>query len=195
MAQRLALSGYMGSGKTVVARVLTQKGFAVIDADREAKRFMEADEVLKATFADVYGPLSVEGGIIRYDRIGATVFATAANLIRHNDLVRPCVTLGISSLLRDTTGDVVVDGALIPFWNMDHAFDRRLWIDASSATRIDRVTRRGLELHTSRSRVAMQEGLFSLPQNGWIHLVNDGSLDALERVVEQFLSETSYPVT
>ena len=40
---KLGITGGIGSGKSYVARMLSQKGFAVYDTDSEAKRLMLSD--------------------------------------------------------------------------------------------------------------------------------------------------------
>lgn len=53
---KLGITGGIGSGKSYVARMLSQKGFAVYDTDSEAKRLMISDTDIRRGLIELLGP-------------------------------------------------------------------------------------------------------------------------------------------
>src|SRR5712692_6856520 len=89
---RLGLTGGIASGKSAVAAMLREMGFAVLDADALAHRLTEPglpayDEVVRE-----FGP-TILGANKRIDRakLAAVVFADRAKLERLNAIVHPRV--------------------------------------------------------------------------------------------------------
>ena len=89
---RLGLTGGIASGKSAVAAMLREIGFAVLDADSLAHKMIEpgqpaCDEVLKE-----FGPsITDSSGRIDRAKLGAIVFADRAKLDRLNAIVHPLV--------------------------------------------------------------------------------------------------------
>ena len=53
--RRVGLTGGIGSGKTTVARLLTEAGLPVIDADRIAREIVEPGQPALAELAEEFG--------------------------------------------------------------------------------------------------------------------------------------------
>lgn len=71
----IGLTGGIGAGKSVVARVLRCKGFAVYDCDLEAKRIMEASGELKGELRRQWGDSCIRpDGSIARDMVAMHVF-------------------------------------------------------------------------------------------------------------------------
>ena len=68
---KLGITGGIGSGKSYVARMLSQKGFAVYDTDSEAKRLMLSDADIRRELIELLGPevYSGENSINHYWQI------------------------------------------------------------------------------------------------------------------------------
>ena len=57
MASRLiAITGGIGSGKSVVSRILKVMGYAVYDTDTQARRLMNQSADVKARLVTCFGP-------------------------------------------------------------------------------------------------------------------------------------------
>src|SRR2546430_12729163 len=87
---RLGLTGGIASGKSAVAAMLRELGFAVLDADSLAHRLIEPGRPAYAEVLQEFGQ-AVLAPDLRVDRakLSAIVFADRARLDRLNAIVHP----------------------------------------------------------------------------------------------------------
>ena len=73
----IAITGGIGSGKSVVSEVLRLKGYKVLDSDIHARRIMDADAGIKARIAGEICCEAIVDGNIDRRRLAAAVFSDA----------------------------------------------------------------------------------------------------------------------
>jgi dephospho-CoA kinase len=89
---RIGITGGIGSGKSVVARVFAALGVPVYDSDSRAKWVMANDLVLRAQLQDAFGPDAYDAtGQLNRPYLAKVAFNDAAQLARLNALVHPRV--------------------------------------------------------------------------------------------------------
>jgi dephospho-CoA kinase len=89
---RIGITGGIGSGKSVVARVFAALGVPVYDSDSRAKHVMAHDLVLRAQLQDAFGTEAYDaGGQLNRPYLARVAFNDAAQLARLNALVHPRV--------------------------------------------------------------------------------------------------------
>lgn len=93
----IALTGGIGSGKSVVARMLRTLGYEVYDCDSRAKAIMDADPSIRARIAAEVCSEAVVGDSIDRPRLAKVVFSDADALCRLNSIVHGAVRADISS--------------------------------------------------------------------------------------------------
>jgi len=172
----------MGAGKSAFANLLCRKlGTRRVDADAEAKQFMESDESLKKNLARAFGPDVVAGSTINFTALGRIVFSSTVKMRTLNGLVHPPLVRKLRDLVVSSTGSYVLDAALIPLWNIEDWFDRCVWVKATSPLRLERVcavTRLPKEI--VRRRMLIQETLMAEPAGPrWKTVVNEGTFENL----------------
>src|SRR5207249_274829 len=87
---RLGLTGGIASGKSAVAAMLREMGFAVLDADGLAHKLIEPGQPAYAEVLKEFGPSIVDpSGRVDRAKLGAIVFADQAKLDRLNAIVHP----------------------------------------------------------------------------------------------------------
>ena len=183
---RIGIAGPMGAGKSAAAKHLIDRGFAVIDADREAKRIMAESDAVKTGLAAAFGPAVVKNGTIDFPVLAAAVFTKENGLDALNAIVRIPVATGLSAMIAQLETDTVLDAALIPFWEIDTAFDGCLWIDAPRAFRIERLVSRGHSVADATTRIESQAGMLLRPDgDNWLFIENTGTLDELREAVDE----------
>jgi len=111
---RLGITGGIASGKSVVARMLRELGFHVIDADTLSHQLMEPgqpafDEIVAGFGA---GILAATGRIDRA-KLGAIVFADPAKLAKLNSFLHPRVDAEIVRKFDDWEKSGVADAAFV----------------------------------------------------------------------------------
>lgn len=64
MKRLIAITGGIGSGKSVVSKILTAMGYPVYDCDSRARVIMDSDDDIKQAIADGIDPACIKDGEI-----------------------------------------------------------------------------------------------------------------------------------
>jgi len=146
----IGLTGNIASGKSTVARLLSERGATIIDADILARRAVEPgmpafDEIVRRWGPEIVGP---DGGLDR-DALRRLVFSNHEQLEQLNEIVHPEVIAYRDRLVDEARqrGDrlVVCDIPLLFERGIVDEFDRIVLVDAPRPVRLERLMReRGL---------------------------------------------------
>jgi dephospho-CoA kinase len=185
----VGLTGGIGSGKSAVAERLARRGAVVIDADDLARRAVEAgtpgfDAVVAAFGPEVAGS---DGGLDRA-RLAELVFADAEARRRLEEIVHPEVARLLGEAVgpyRDTDRVVVYDVPLLVERALGGLFDVVVTVEAPERLRLERLGRRGMGEGDARERMAAQASDAERAAVADLVLPNDGTLDDLDRAVEE----------
>lgn len=163
-APMIGLTGGIGSGKSVVARVLAVRGYKVVDTDGLARRLMdESDSVKRRIAAEIDDACIVDGRIDRR-RLAGVVFADSSRLAILNDIVHGIVRAELEAMAARATSFFFVETAIFAssgLWRMCAA---ELRVDAPEELRVARVMRRsGITADEVRARIAAQQSEAKLP--------------------------------
>jgi len=147
----VGLTGNIGSGKSTVAQMLSERGATIIDADVLARRAVEAGTPAFAKIVARWGSsiLAPDGHLDRA-ALRRVVFADHAQLEELNQIVHPEVERLRARLIDQAKrrGDrvVVCDIPLLFERKMTDLFDRIVLVDAPRPVRLERLVReRGLK--------------------------------------------------
>lgn len=97
---KVGVTGGIGSGKSTVCRLFAQRGIAVYDSDREAKRLMSESADLRAAIVRRFGADIYQEDVLDRARLAACVFSDAQALADLNALVHPAVMRDFAQLGR-----------------------------------------------------------------------------------------------
>jgi dephospho-CoA kinase len=90
----VGLTGGIGSGKSVVAKIFSSLGVPIYDADSRAKKLMNTDPILITEIKKEFGERAYrEDRMLNREYLAATVFNNEEKLKRLNQLVHPRVQL------------------------------------------------------------------------------------------------------
>ena len=158
----IGLTGNIASGKSTVARLLSERGATIIDADVLARRVVEPgmpafDEIGRRWGQEVVAP---DGGLDR-DALRRLVFAHHEQLEELNEIVHPEVAAYRDRLVDEARqrGDrlVVQDIPLLFERGIVGQFDRIVLVDAPRPVRLERLMReRGLSETDSKDMITAQ---------------------------------------
>ena len=156
----VALTGGIGSGKSVVSQRLAARGAVVIDADAIVHELQRAGSPLLDRLAERFGAAIVRpDGELDRAGLAAIAFNDDAALRDLNDIVHPAVREEIARRIaaeRDTDRVVVVDTPLLTVTS-EHDFDAVVVVDAAVETAVERlVLLRGMDEADARARIAKQ---------------------------------------
>jgi dephospho-CoA kinase len=187
---RLGLTGGIASGKSAVAAMLREMGFAVLDADSLAHRLIEPglpayDEVLQEFGPGVVAP----DGRVDRPKLSAIVFADRARLDRLNAIVHPRVAEVVFRQFEEwqrggTRDAAFVEAALLIESGIHKKLDGLVVAWCAPEQQLERLLARGLSEAEARCRIAAQ-----LPVKEKLRLATEkidcsGSLEETRRQVE-----------
>jgi dephospho-CoA kinase len=146
----VGLTGNIGSGKSTVAQLLSERGATIIDADVLARRAVEQGTEAFRAIVERWGTSIVAlDGMLDRGALRRIVFSDPAELEQLNAIVHPEVERMRGALVEQARqrGDrlVVCDIPLLFERRMTDAFDRIVLVDAPRPVRLERLVReRGL---------------------------------------------------
>jgi dephospho-CoA kinase len=187
---RLGLTGGIASGKSAVAAILRDLGFAVLDADSLAHRLIEPGQPAYNDILQEFGPAVVApDGHVDRAKLSAIVFVDRARLDRLNGIVHPRVAEVVfrqfEEWQRNGTRDAAfVEAALLIESGIHKNLDGLVVAWCAPEQQLQRLVARGLSEAEARRRVAAQ-----LPVEQKLRLATEkidcsGSLEETHRQVE-----------
>jgi dephospho-CoA kinase len=159
---RLGLTGGIASGKSAVAAMLREMGFAVLDADSLAHKLMEPGHPAYDEVTREFGPAILDS-TRRIDRakLAALVFTDRAKLDRLNAIVHPRVKEALlhqfEEWARNGTRDAAfVEAALLVEAGYDKELDGVVVAWSRPEQQLERLRARGLSDEEACRRIAAQ---------------------------------------
>ncbi|MCI0435779.1 MAG: dephospho-CoA kinase [Gemmatimonadetes bacterium] len=182
---RVGLTGNVASGKSSVARVWQSLGANLIDADVLAREAVAPGTPGLRRVVDLFGPgvLDASGALDR-DRLRDRVFRDAALRRSLERMLHP----GIERLRQNAEAALEAAGEsvvvhVIPLLfeaGLESGMDLIVFVDASEATRLERLVRdRGIERGEAERIIAAQMPADRKRRTAGIVLENEGTLDQL----------------
>lgn len=140
---KVGITGNIGSGKSTVARIFSQLGLPIYDADLRAKAVM-LKPFLKQAIIELLGHDSyAENGILNRSFISQKVFNNSALLTQLNALVHPAVFLDFNEWVLDQTGPYILkEAALLIESNSYKNLDVLIVVMADHSIRLERSMKR-----------------------------------------------------
>jgi len=185
----VGLTGNIGSGKSTVAQMLSERGATIIDADVLARRAVELGTPAFGKIVARWGSsiLAPDGHLDRA-ALRRVVFGDHAQLEELNQIVHPEVerlrTRLIDQAKRRGDRVVVCDIPLLFERHMTDRFDRIVLVDAHRAIRLERLVKeRGLRETEAMEMIAAQMPAELKRARADFIIENDGTFAQLERRV------------
>ncbi len=155
----LGLSGGIGSGKSTVAKILSNLGAVVIDADVIAREALEPNQAGYQRAIEVFGE-SILDSDLRIDRkmLAELVFQDSNELAKLEAIVHPAVIARVAQIRNSLPESTVVvyDTPLLFEKNLQGQFDKVLIVVTDSEHRKARLIEHGLEITDIEARIANQ---------------------------------------
>ncbi len=159
---RLGLTGGIASGKSAVAAMLREMGFAVLDADSLAHRLIERGQPAHEEILSEFGPAITDAsGRINRAQLANVVFADRAKLDRLNAIVHPRVADVVFRQFNEwerngVRGAAFVEAALLIEAGLDKKLDGLIVAWCKPEQQLERLVARGLTEAEARRRIAAQ---------------------------------------
>lgn len=190
----VGLTGNIGSGKSTVAQLFSERGATIIDADVLARRAVEVGTPAFKSIVERWGTsvLAADGAIDRA-ALRRVVFSDQQQLEQLNKIVHPAVERMRVALVEQARqrGDrvVVCDIPLLFEKKMTGKFDRIVLVDAPRPVRLERLVReRGLRETEAMDMIVAQMPAELKRARADFIIDNDDTLAALDRQVSDIWS-------
>lgn len=143
MPIKVGLTGGIGSGKSVVARIFENLGIPVYYADQAAKNLYTTDPDLKKAILTEFGEDAYADGQLNRKYIASVVFSSPEKLELLNSLVHPATLRDAERWLSSQTTTYAVKEAALIFESGSHRdLDLVIGVFAPPYLRIKRVMER-----------------------------------------------------
>jgi dephospho-CoA kinase len=198
---KLAITGCIGSGKSVVSRMMNVLGVPVYDCDVNAKRLMTDDGFIVSELKRMFGDECYEDdGTLNRQYIASRIFTDKENIKRVNSLVHPVVKRDFEEwAARQESSVVAVETAILYESGMIEAVDKVLVVWADRETAISRtIQRSGMNRIQVENRMNNQMSVDDLLLMSDYSLYNDGDEPLLPRVmsvVEELKNISNFAVS
>ncbi len=142
---KIAITGGIGSGKSLAGYFFESQGYPVIRADVLAKELMQSDPSVREKIVKEFGKDSFTENSLNSDYLRKNIFHSKENLERINAIVHPVTIKKIEQLSKIFFKDhkiVFIESALVYEAKLSKAFDYVLLIKSEEKIRFDRVIAR-----------------------------------------------------
>lgn len=156
----VAVTGGIGSGKSVVCRILSALGHEVYDCDSQAKRLMDTSVDIKMALCREIHPDAVVDGCIDRKLLSGIVFSNQDKLRTLNAIVHAAVREDIVrwASAYSLNGPIFVETAILYQSGLDQLVDEVWEVQAPEALRVERVmARNALTEAEVRARIRSQD--------------------------------------
>ncbi|MDE6394102.1 MAG: dephospho-CoA kinase [Duncaniella sp.] len=189
----IAITGGIGSGKSVVSRIVEVMGYDVYDCDREAKILMDSSERIKHDISTRIAAECIRDGAIDRVALAEIVFSDSDKLDTLNAIVHAAVREHLSGWIgsHPDASTCFVETAILYQSGLDAMVDEVWEVDAPDELRIQRVMRRNnMPREKVEDRVHAQNSYVPVRLHDVRRLiVNDGDTAVLPRVEDLLRTE------
>lgn len=140
---KIGITGGIGSGKSIVSRIIRTMGYPVYDSDTRAKELMETNPEIREKLIEAFGEDSFENERINRKYLAQRIFQHPSDRETINGIVHPVVRADFSHwALAQSSPFVFQESALLIETGGFRLLDATILVVAPLEERIRRVTER-----------------------------------------------------
>ncbi len=191
----VALTGGIGSGKSLVGEYLQALGALVVDSDHLAREVIERGtegfDLVVARFGDAI----LKDGEIDRAALARIVFDDPNKRLALEEIIHPRVRDRYQTILANAGASAVVVNQIPLLAETDGAkrFDLIVTIEADEGLRIERAIARGLKEYEVRKRISSQASDEDRRRIADVVITNNGSKEELLSAVEDLWEKEIVP--
>jgi dephospho-CoA kinase len=190
----VGITGGIGSGKSVIAKLLVTMKYSVYDSDSEAKKIMHSDPQVITELRQAFGENIFIEGQLDKEQLARKVFASPEQLHVLNGIVHPAVKRHFRLwATRQYSPIVFLESAILFESGFESETDKIVLVTAPLEERIARVMRRD---HCNRElvmqRIAQQWTEEAKAQKSDFIIVNDG-IHSIIKQTETIIAQLARP--
>ncbi len=142
---KVAITGGIGSGKSIVSNLIESRGYVVIKSDKIAKEVMNDNKSVRKKIIKEFGVESFIGNKLNTYYLAQKIFSNKKNISKINSIVHPPTVKKIFSIIKKENKEskiVFVESALIYEAKLEYLFDYVLLLTTDDKFRLKRVIER-----------------------------------------------------
>ncbi|MFZ9315810.1 MAG: dephospho-CoA kinase [Candidatus Nanopelagicaceae bacterium] len=192
---RVALTGGIGSGKSLVGEILEELGALVIDSDQLAREVIERGSPGYEEVVTAFGDSILSEGQIDRSKLAAVVFKESDLRKKLESIIHPLVREAAEKLAKKLPSGAILINQIPLLVESDGAkrFDYVVTVSADEEIRRERLRLRGLKDYEITQRMAAQVSDSEREKIANYIIRNDGSIDELTRAVEELMANELLP--
>jgi dephospho-CoA kinase len=187
MNNYIALTGGIGCGKSVVARVFSCLRIPVYDSDSRAKKLMNTDENIKNSLIRLVGNEIYKNGCLQKEVMAKAIFSDADLLTKVNSIVHPAVWNDyVAWSEKQHAPFTIMETALLYETDLYKNFKKSIAVVANDEIRIQRVMRRdSCSYESVMARIKNQPSVEKAVQNADFIIENNDTF-VIPQVMEVY---------
>ncbi len=189
---KIAVTGGIASGKSIVCQFFSDAGYPVIKADETAKSIMQSDPIVRKKIISAFGQQSYSAEGLNKHYLAEKIFPDPDSVNLINSIVHPPTVNKVQLLMNEALKSkniVFHEAALIYEANIEELFDFVLLVRCKDELKIERAMQRsGLTEEQVKQR--MQNQIPDSEKAGLADFVleNNTSIEDLKKKAKFFLS-------
>ncbi len=190
----IGILGGIGSGKSTVAQLFADRGCALFDADRSAKKML-ADEDIKERIRESFGGnVFNDKGLIDNQKLAEFAFSTPENIAVLNNIIHPGVLAEAETFIQSCKSElnvsfIVLDVPLLLETGWEKHCDFLVFVECDEDKRLERsAKKRGLKKNNVKKREKFQISLDKKAQIADYTISNNSDLSALAEQVDKIFT-------
>ena len=195
MRKKIAVTGGIGSGKSLALRYIAQMGYPIFSCDEIYKDVIQSPQYIQQ-IALLFPDVIVDGYISRA-RLAKLVFDNPINRTKINEAAHPLIMANLYAQMGQCECDLVFAEAPLLFeGKFEKNFDQIIYIYRDKTARInDVMSRDGLSLEEVEKRMAVQfdpdsiDGKKRLMKNDVVVIQNNDSVEVLYQKLSDCLQD------
>ena len=140
---KVAITGGIGTGKTTISNMFSDKGVPVFNSDEIAKEIMNTNSLLKNEIVTAFGDKVYDKNRLNKEYLSDAIFNNETLLKKINAIVHPYVADEFNSWIKEQDSKYIIYESAIIFENqVEDFFDKIICVTASEEDVISRVMKR-----------------------------------------------------
>jgi len=140
---KVAITGGIGTGKTTISNMFSDKGVPVFNSDEIAKEIMNTNSLLKNEIVTAFGDKAYDKNKLNKEYLSDVIFNNETLLKKINSIVHPYVAEEFNSWIQEQNSKYIIYESAIIFENQaEDFFDKIICVTASEEEVISRIMKR-----------------------------------------------------
>ncbi|MCO4813389.1 MAG: dephospho-CoA kinase [Flavobacteriales bacterium] len=155
---KVGITGGIGSGKSIVSKILTAMNYPVYNSDIEAKRIVQENRKVRSQLIELFGKELYINNQLNRSYLASIIFNDDVALKKVNNIIHPQVRKDFETFCESQNKEIVFNEAAILFeTGGEKQFDQMVLVTADEDLRISRVMKRdGIKKSEVQSRIGKQ---------------------------------------